>query len=63
MIRLHLDETVYRMGEDFGDAICKAVNCGWDKTAPVHRLHRCYLDAIWIILGRKGLPEKWVAPR
>jgi len=45
-------------GEDFGDAICKAVNCGWDTDCT-----GATVGAIWgIIYGGKGLPEKWTKP-
>ena len=45
-------------GEDFGDAICKAVNCGWDTDCT-----GATVGAIWgIINGRSGLPEKWIKP-
>jgi ADP-ribosylglycohydrolase len=45
-------------GEDFGDAICKAVNCGWDTDCT-----GATVGAIWgIINGRSSLPEKWVQP-
>ncbi|MBS7635460.1 ADP-ribosylglycohydrolase family protein [Candidatus Bathyarchaeota archaeon] len=45
-------------GEDFGDAICKAVNCGWDTDCT-----GATVGAIWgIICGRKNLPEKWIKP-
>ncbi|NMB46662.1 MAG: ADP-ribosylglycohydrolase family protein [Firmicutes bacterium] len=45
-------------GEDFGDAICKAVNCGWDTDCTGATLGAI----LGIIMGRKHLPEKWVAP-
>ena len=45
-------------GEDFGDAICKAVNCGWDTDCT-----GATVGAIWgIIYGRENLPEKWIKP-
>jgi len=45
-------------GEDFGDAICKAVNCGWDTDCT-----GATVGAIWgIMYGRRGLPERWVKP-
>ncbi|MBS7654567.1 ADP-ribosylglycohydrolase family protein [Candidatus Bathyarchaeota archaeon] len=45
-------------GENFGDAICKAVNCGWDTDCT-----GATVGAIWgIIYGRKNLPEKWIKP-
>lgn len=45
-------------GEDFADAICKAVNCGWDTDCTGATLGA----TLGIILGRGNLPEKWVAP-
>ena len=45
-------------GEDFGDAICKAVNCGYDTDCTGATLGAM----LGIILGRSGLPEKWVEP-
>jgi len=45
-------------GENFGDAICKAVNCGWDTDCT-----GATVGAIWgIINGRSGLPDEWVEP-
>ncbi|MBS7648153.1 ADP-ribosylglycohydrolase family protein [Candidatus Bathyarchaeota archaeon] len=45
-------------GENFGDAICKAVNCGWDTDCT-----GATVGAIWgIIYGRKNLPEEWIKP-
>jgi len=45
-------------GEDFGDGICKAVNCGWDTDCTGATLGAIY----GILLGKDGLPEKWTAP-
>ncbi len=45
-------------GDDFGDAICKAVNCGYDTDCTGATLGS-YLG---IILGKDGLPRKWVEP-
>jgi ADP-ribosylglycohydrolase len=45
-------------GDDFGDAICKAVNCGWDTDCTGATLGAI----LGIILGRKNLPQKWVEP-
>ncbi len=45
-------------GEDFADAICKAVNCGWDTDCTGATLG----SILGIILGRKGLPAKWIEP-
>jgi len=45
-------------GQDFGDAICKAVNCGWDTDCT-----GATVGAIWgIIHGGSRLPEKWTEP-
>ncbi|MCD6325502.1 ADP-ribosylglycohydrolase family protein, partial [Candidatus Bathyarchaeota archaeon] len=45
-------------GENFGDAICKAVNCGWDTDCT-----GATVGAIWgIINGMSGLPDEWVKP-
>ena len=45
-------------GADFADAICKAVNCGWDTDCTGATVGAI----LGIILGAKKLPEKWVAP-
>ncbi len=45
-------------GEDFGDAICKAVNCGYDTDCTGATLGS-YLG---ILAGGKGLPHKWTEP-
>ena len=45
-------------GDDFGDAICKAVNCGYDTDCTGATLGS-YLG---IIATRHGLPERWTAP-
>jgi ADP-ribosylglycohydrolase len=45
-------------GEDFGDAICKAVNCGYDTDCTGATLG----SILGIILGKDGLPEKWIEP-
>ncbi|MGC8577543.1 MAG: ADP-ribosylglycohydrolase family protein [Thermoproteota archaeon] len=45
-------------GKDFGDAMCKAVNCGWDTDctgATVGAL-------LGIIHGASDLPKKWIEP-
>jgi len=45
-------------GEDFGDAICKAVNCGWDTDCT-----GATVGALWgIINGKRRLPKKWIEP-
>lgn len=45
-------------GEDFGDAVCKAVNCGWDTDCTAATLGAI----LGIILGAKNLPKKWLEP-
>lgn len=45
-------------GNDFGDAICKAVNCGYDTDCT-----GATVGAIWGIMhGMEGLPKKWIEP-
>ncbi|MFY9593047.1 MAG: ADP-ribosylglycohydrolase family protein [Caldicoprobacterales bacterium] len=45
-------------GEDFGDAILKAVNCGYDTDCTGATLGAI----LGIIGGKDSLPEKWVKP-
>lgn len=45
-------------GEDFGDAICKAVNCGYDTDCTGATLG----SYIGIVQGNSGLPAKWLEP-
>ena len=45
-------------GADFGDAICKAVNCGYDTDCTGATLGAI----LGIIGGARALPEKWTAP-
>jgi len=45
-------------GRDFGDAICTAVNCGYDTDCTGATLGAL----LGIIGGRAGLPERWTAP-
>jgi len=45
-------------GNDFGDAICKAVNCGYDTDCTGATLG----SFIGIVAGNSGLPEKWLKP-
>ena len=45
-------------GENFGDAICKAVNCGWDTDCTGATLGAI----LGIIMGADELPEKWLEP-
>ncbi|WP_052351981.1 ADP-ribosylglycohydrolase family protein [Deinococcus pimensis] len=45
-------------GEDFGDALCKTVNCGYDTDCS-----GATLGAILGLLeGKSGLPERWLEP-
>jgi hypothetical protein len=45
-------------GGDFGDALCKAVNCGYDTDCTGATLGAI----LGIIGGKESLPEKWTAP-
>jgi ADP-ribosylglycohydrolase len=45
-------------GTDFGDGICKTVNCGYDTDSSGAAIGS-YLGVIY---GSKGLPAKWVEP-
>lgn len=45
-------------GNDFGDALCKAVNCGYDTDCTGATLGA----TLGIIYGRGGLPAKWIDP-
>lgn len=45
-------------GTGFADAICKAVNCGWDTDCTGATVGAM----LGIILGARALPQKWVAP-
>ncbi|WP_158908446.1 ADP-ribosylglycohydrolase family protein, partial [Rectinema subterraneum] len=45
-------------GEDFGDAICKAVDCGWDTDCTAATVGAI----LGIIEGASRLPEKWIKP-
>lgn len=45
-------------GEDFGDALCKAVNCGWDTDCTAATLGAI----LGIIGGASSLPRKWTEP-
>jgi len=45
-------------GRDFGDAICKAVNCGWDTDCTAATLGAI----LGILKGASALPEKWLVP-
>lgn len=45
-------------GEDFGDALCKAVNCGYDTDCTGATVGA----TLGIILGASNLPRKWIEP-
>jgi hypothetical protein len=45
-------------GADFGDCLCKAVNCGFDTDCTGATLGA----TLGIIRGIKGIPAKWVKP-
>ena len=45
-------------GEDFGDAICKAVNCGWDTDCTAATLGAL----LGILGGASSLPDQWIKP-
>ena len=45
-------------GNDFGDKLCKAVNCGYDTDCTGATLGAL----LGIINGTKGIPLKWIAP-
>ncbi|MFW6007296.1 MAG: ADP-ribosylglycohydrolase family protein, partial [Halanaerobiales bacterium] len=45
-------------GKDFGNAICKAVNCGWDTDCTGATLGAI----LGIVHGADNLPDKWMEP-
>jgi len=45
-------------GENFADAICKAVNCGYDTDCTGATLG----SILGIMYGTKGIPQEWAAP-
>lgn len=45
-------------GTDFGDKLCKAVNCGYDTDCTGATLGAL----LGILDGTQGIPEKWAAP-
>lgn len=57
-INLGFQTIGFLYGADFADGICKAVNCGWDTDCTGATVGAM----LGIILGAKGLPQKWVAP-
>jgi hypothetical protein len=57
-INLGFQTVGWLYGEDFGDAICKAVNCGYDTDCTGATLG----SILGIINGKDGLPTKWTSP-
>jgi ADP-ribosylglycohydrolase len=57
-INLGFQTIGFLYGTDFPDAICKAVNCGWDTDCTGATVGA----TLGIILGARQLPPKWVAP-
>jgi ADP-ribosylglycohydrolase len=45
-------------GTDFGDMLCKAVNCGWDTDCTGATLGA----TLGIIMGAEALPARWTEP-
>jgi ADP-ribosylglycohydrolase len=45
-------------GNDFGDMLCKAVNCGYDTDCTGATVGAF----LGILLGTEGIPAKWLAP-
>jgi len=45
-------------GKDFGDSVCKAVNCGYDTDCTGATLGAL----LGILSGKKGIPVKWIKP-
>jgi len=45
-------------GKDFADAICKAVNCGYDTDCTGATVG----SILGIVLGKEKLPKKWIEP-
>ena len=57
-INLGFEVIGWLWGEDFGDALCKAVNCGYDTDCTGATLGAI----LGILSGRQGLPSRWVEP-
>jgi len=57
-INLGFQTIGFLYGRDFADAICKAVNCGWDTDCTGATVGA----TLGIIMGARQLPPKWVAP-
>lgn len=45
-------------GEDFGDALCKTVNCGYDTDSSGGSVG----SWLGIVAGKSALPHKWIEP-
>lgn len=45
-------------GTDFGDSICKTVNCGYDTDSSGASIG----SLLGILYGKSGLPPKWIEP-
>jgi ADP-ribosylglycohydrolase len=57
-INLGFQAIAWLYGEDFGDAICKAVNCGYDTDCTGATVG----SLLGILSGRAGLPPRWTDP-
>jgi ADP-ribosylglycohydrolase len=57
-INLGFQTIAWLYGEDFGDILCKAVNCGWDTDCTAATLGAI----LGIILGAQNLPYEWIEP-
>lgn len=57
-INLGFQTVGWLYGDDFGDAICKAVNCGWDTDCTAATLGAI----LGIVQGASNLPGKWTDP-
>ncbi len=57
-INLGFQTVGWLYGEDFGDALCKSVNCGWDTDCTAATVGA----TLGIIYGASQLPDKWLKP-
>ncbi len=57
-INLGFQVIAWLYGDDFGDAICKAVNCGYDTDCTGATVG----SLLGILSGRAGLPARWTDP-
>lgn len=57
-INLGFEMIGWLYGEDFGDALCKTVNCGYDTDSSGAAIGAI----LGIVAGASGLPQRWVAP-